>query len=79
MFNENEPQHERLLTLGQLAAILQIPNHRLKYAIDQHHITPAMKVGILRVWTEADIPEIKRALEHVAANRRRSDANTKQG
>jgi hypothetical protein len=47
-----------------------MPSHRVKYAIDQNDIRPAMRVGFIRVWTEEDIPRIKHAVEQVAFNRR---------
>jgi len=67
----------RLLTLGQLSEHLNVASHRLKYAIDQHRIAPAMRVGIIRVWSESDLPQIKRALAQVAANRRGGHVHAK--
>jgi hypothetical protein len=58
-----------LLTLGQLAKRLSVSTHRLKYALDQYDIAPIARVGILRVWSEDDIPRIKSALARIAENR----------
>lgn len=69
---KNSKQHGQLFTLGQLAERLGVPVHRLKYAIDQHCIHPVMRVGILRVWSEDEIPLMRRALARIAENRRRS-------
>lgn len=66
-------RREGLLTLGQLAERLGVPVHRLKYAIEQHGIHPAMRVGILRVWSEDEVPRMRGALARVAKNRRGSD------
>lgn len=72
-------QREGLFTLGQLAERLGVPVHRLKYAIDQHRILPAMRVGILRVWSENEIPRMRRALARVAENRRRPKTGEVEG
>ena len=67
---------KRLFTLGQLAEEVRksggphVSTHQLKYAIDQYGIDPITRVGILRVWTEDEIPRIKRALARIAQNRR---------
>ena len=59
-----------LFTLGQLAERLDVPIHRLKYAIDIHGIKPRFRIGITRVWADEDVPRIKSALARVAANRK---------
>ena len=64
------PIEKRLLTLGQLAERLDVSTHRLKYAIDTYHIKPVMRVGIIRVWSEDDVPRIKSALARIASNRK---------
>ena len=68
----NEPQTptvDQLLTLGQIAKRLGVSTHRLKYAIDQYHVEHVTRIGITRVWTEADLPRSRLALARVAANR----------
>jgi len=57
------------LTLGEIAARLNVSRHQLTYAIDTYRIAPAFRVGITRVWAEDDLPRIKAALERIAANR----------
>ncbi len=64
-----ETQTWTLLTLGQIAARLNVSTHRVKYAIDQYHIEPTTRVGILRAWTEDRIPLIESALRRIAARR----------
>ena len=59
----------RYLTLGQIAARLGVTTHRVKYAVDQYGIAPTMRIGILRCWTEDDLPRVESALQRVAANR----------
>ncbi len=59
------------LTLGRIAEQLGVAIHRVKYAIEQHHVEPRMRVGITRVWAEEDLPRIQLALNRVAANKRR--------
>ena len=51
-----------LMTVGQVAERLEAPLHRVKYAIDAYGIAPAGRVGILRVWSEDDLPQIRNAL-----------------
>ncbi len=57
------------LTLGQLARRMRVSIHRIKYAVDQHRVEPAMRVGITRVWRPDQIPAIESALRRVASNR----------
>ena len=57
-----------LFTLGQLAERLDVPTHRLKYAIETNRIKPRFRVGITRVWVEEDLPGIRSALARVASN-----------
>lgn len=59
---------ERLLTLGQIAKQLDVPTHRVKYAIDMAKIEPLMRVGILRVWPSNVIDRVKTELERISAN-----------
>lgn len=66
-----KPLAEQLLTLGQLAERLGVATHQLKYALEQYRIEPVRRVGILRCWSDDDLPRIRSALARVAANRRR--------
>ena len=43
---ESVPQ---FLTLGQIAARLQVSTHRLKYAIDQHPVPPRIERALAKV------------------------------
>ena len=61
------------LTVGQIAERLGVPLHRVKYAISTSGIKPAMRVGILRVWRECDIPLIQTAVNEIAVNRPKGD------
>lgn len=71
MHMKNVATAERcLLTLGQLAERVGVSTHRLKYAIDQYHVEPRMRIGITRVWSEDSIPLVKSALARIASNRR---------
>ena len=60
---------DTLLTLGQIAERLDVPAHRVKYAIDVYRVKPRLRVGITRVWAEEDLPRIRSAVNRVAANR----------
>lgn len=77
MTNSTVPDDRRLLTLGQLSERLDVASHRIKYAIDQYRIEPTMRVGIIRVWSENDIPRIKSALSRIAANKGGSNVHDK--
>ena len=60
----------RLMTLGQIADRLGVAQHRAKYALTLYHIRPTGRVGILRLWSEDDIPHLERALAEIASRRR---------
>lgn len=60
---------QRFLTLGQLSEHLKTPIHRVKYVLERHRIAPAARVGIIRVWSENDLPRIRQALAHVRRSR----------
>ena len=57
------------LTLGQVADEIGASVHQVKYAVDQYHIKPVMRVGIIRVWTDDSLHLIRRALSQIAGNR----------
>ena len=66
--NGLKPDQE-LMTIGELAEHLDISTHRLKYAIERYKIKPARRFGIIRVWSEAEIPRIKSAIARIAQSR----------
>jgi len=53
---------DELLTIGQLARRLAVPEHRLDYAIRTAGIQPAARLGILRGFSESQLGDIRRAL-----------------
>ncbi len=55
-------------TLGQLARRLGTTTHKLKYAIDQRHVEPVVRVGIMRVWKESQIAAVQAALNSIGRN-----------
>lgn len=59
----------KLMTIGELAIRLGVSTHRLKYAIDQYHIEPTRRVGIIRVWSEDQIFLIESALSKIGRKR----------
>lgn len=67
--SEHVSADRRLLTLGQLAQQLGVSIHRVKYAIESYRIEPVTRIGIMRVWSEDDLPRIKSAISRVASNR----------
>lgn len=66
---ESVSADRRLLTLGQIAQQLGVSIHRAKYAIESYRIEPVTRIGIMRVWSEDDLPRIKSAIARVASNR----------
>ena len=70
-------ESKTLLTLGALVSRLrsegiEVSTHQLKYAIEQGAVEPIARVGILRVWGEGNLPEIRRALAQVRKRRIRT-------
>lgn len=58
-----------LMTVGQLAAECGVPTWRLTYALKAADIPPVQRVGILRVWSAEQLPEIRAAVERIASRR----------
>ncbi len=67
---DTQPETTQFMTLGEIAALLGTTTHRVKYAVEQSRIKPAMRVGIIRVWSAEGFHQIKDALARIAANRR---------
>lgn len=62
----------QMFTLGDLARderFREYSRRQIEYAIQEHRIEPAGRVGIIRVWSEDTIPRIKSALVRIAQNR----------
>lgn len=53
----------RLLTVGEIAARLGQPIHRVSYAIKSRGIRPAAKAGQLRVFSTECIAQVQDALD----------------
>ena len=51
-----------LLTIGQIAARLGVPTHRVDYAVRTYSIKPIARAGILRVFSEDQIGRIAAAV-----------------
>lgn len=54
-----------LLTLGQVSNRLDVPQHRVKYAISMAQIEPVARVGILRVFSPNQLLQIETAIRAV--------------
>lgn len=62
----------QLFTLGDLTRddrFREYSRRQIEYAIQEHGIEPAGRVGIIRIWSEDAIPRIKSALVRIAQNR----------
>lgn len=66
---EQADHPKEFMTLGEISDRLKTSRHQLKYAIDQYRIAPAMRVGIIRVWSSDSLPLIQSALSRIASNR----------
>ena len=59
-----------LLTLREITRLCPgFRLHQVKYAVDEYGIAPHSRVGIIRLWTEDDLPRIKSALHRIAQRR----------
>ena len=58
-----------LMTVGQLATECDVPIWRLTYALRAAGIAPVQRVGILRVWSSDQLPQIRAAVERIASRR----------
>ncbi|MCH8045184.1 MAG: hypothetical protein IID44_15850 [Planctomycetes bacterium] len=59
-----------LLTISDLHRITGKPIHTINYALARHGPLPIGRVGILRVWNQANVPEVQRSLEECAKLRK---------
>lgn len=57
----------QFLTIADLRRITGEPAHVLNFAIDRHGPQPVGRIGIARVWTEAELPAIRESLRKTAA------------
>jgi DNA-binding transcriptional MerR regulator len=57
------------LTIKDIARRCEVSVSRARYAIDTNGIEPRARVGIIRLWTEDDLPRIKSALRRIAERR----------
>jgi len=62
-----------LMTTGQVAAAMDVPLHRVQYAIATRSIAPAGRVAGIRVFGPAEVDAIRAALSETAANAPRRD------
>ena len=59
----------RLLTIGEIAKLERIPAHRISYAIEQYHVEPVQRAGIIRLYDEPGIAAIRSALRRIGRER----------
>lgn len=52
----------RLVTISQIADILGEPPHRCEYVIRKYRLRPRRRVGITRLFDEAQVEAIKQGL-----------------
>ena len=68
--NETETKCE-LLTVGQIAERLNEPPARVAYIISKYHIKPVKRIGIFRLFGEAEISRIVSGLFNIQIRRDR--------
>jgi hypothetical protein len=59
----------RALTVGEIAARLGQPVHRIEYIIDSRGLRPTAWAGHARIFSEADVTYIEQVLRRIAAER----------
>jgi hypothetical protein len=72
---QSSTQASDILTMGDLRRETGEPEHRLKYALQTHNISPVARAGIVRLWARHQLPEIKSALTRTAERRTEARAN----
>ncbi|TAJ20341.1 MAG: hypothetical protein EPO65_04035 [Dehalococcoidia bacterium] len=53
---------QSLITVGQIALRLQVPLHRVEYAIRAHNIAPIGRAGNARVFSEETVAQLEKLL-----------------
>lgn len=66
---ENSMSGDSRFTVRDIAKRLDVPIHRVKYAMQLYDIEARERVGIIRLFSEADIPAIQNAIRRVAERR----------
>ncbi len=68
----SEPQ---LITPGKIAVDVKQPLHRVLHILrTRHHIRPAARAGILRLYRRAAIAQVRHELNAIDARHRREEA-----
>ncbi len=55
-----------LLTIGDIARVVGVPVHRVSYAVDTYGIEPTQRAGILRLFDEEKVENIRLAMTRIA-------------
>jgi hypothetical protein len=63
-----------LLTIGEVFRELRqdfphLRPHSLNYAIDSYRIDPARRIGVVRVWSRAQLTQIRSAVARIAGRK----------
>ena len=58
-----------LLTIRDVARACGVRVHQAKYAVAEYGIEPRQRAGIIRLWSEQDLPHIRSALARISARR----------
>lgn len=64
----------RLLTISDLAACTGEPEHVINYAIKRYGPKPSQRLGIVRLWTEDDLPVLQDSIKRTALKGRSRQA-----
>lgn len=62
-------QQPHLLTIRDAARRLGVQVHRLRYAIDELDIQPKQRAGIIRLFGEDQLEQMRSALRRIAGRR----------
>ncbi len=56
-------------TIGDLSRRFNVSRPQIKYALEAYRIEARQRVGIVRVWSDVDLPTIESALKRIAERR----------
>ena len=65
-----------LLTSGEIANRLGVSRIHIRYAILKSEVRPVRRVGLIRMFSEHDIPKIEAAVKTIRPQKRRWDDPT---
>ena len=56
---------QEVLTIGQIADLLQEPPARVAYMVSKYRLKPVQRVGIIRLFSQEQVQAIKQGLYNI--------------